>query len=168
MRSSGTAEPRWAGAPKTKPGRGGGQGSGGRPSSEERVKERPLGGKSILIVEDVEDALFLMAQLLEFSGAEVHKASNGHEALELLDEGLVPDLIVSDIGMPGMDGYELIRAIRTRELPRQPPAVAVTAFSQRQDRIRAMRAGFQSHVAKPADAEEVVAVLVSLCTILDG
>ncbi|MAQ15075.1 MAG: hypothetical protein CMN30_09810 [Sandaracinus sp.] len=151
----------WAGTPD------GPSSPGQAPTSEERPRHRPLAGKSILIVEDVDDALFLMAQLLELSGAEVHQASNGREALALLDGGLVPDLVVSDIGMPEMDGYELMSAIRERDLPRQPPAVAVTAFSQRQDRIRAMKAGFQSHVAKPADAEEIVAVLVSLSTLVD-
>lgn len=166
MRATGTVPttsgPTWVGAPKVGP-----HDDQKGPDSDERLKERPLAGRSVLIVEDVEDALFLMSHLLELTGATVHQAANGQEALALLDQGIVPDLVVSDIGMPSMDGYQLMRAIRARDLPRQPPAVAVTAFSQRQDRIRAMRAGFQAHVAKPADAEEIVAVLVSLASLLD-
>jgi CheY-like chemotaxis protein len=135
------------------------------PSSDEREVKRPLAEVCVLVVEDVEDSRYLLARLLEYAGAEVREASSGPEALALMDDGLVPDLVVSDIGMPGMDGYELMEAIRERPM-KQPPAVAVTAFTQRKDRIRAMKAGYQAHVGKPADAEEVIATLVSLLTLV--
>jgi CheY-like chemotaxis protein len=126
---------------------------------------QPLANRVVLLVEDLADSLTLMAQVLELAGAEVHEALNAEDALALLDEGLSPDLIVSDIGMPGMSGYELMESIRARPLRPQPPAVAITAYGRRNDRLRALRAGFQAHLSKPADAEEMVATLVSLATL---
>ena len=71
-----------------------------------------------------------------------------------------PDLIVSDIGMPHMDGYELMRQVRQQGL--LMPAIAVTAFGRTEDRLRALTAGFQMHVPKPVEAEELIAVVTSL------
>jgi len=127
---------------------------------------QPLTKLVVLVVEDLADSLTLMAQLLELAGAEVHEALNGADALALIDDGLRPDLVVSDIGMPGMNGYELMEAIRARPLHPQPPSVAITAYNRRDDRLRALRAGFQAHLSKPTDAEEMVATLSSLATLL--
>jgi len=129
---------------------------------------RPLAGRVVLVVEDLADSLTLMAQLLELAGAQVYEAHDAEGALRLLDEGLEPDLVVSDIGMPGMNGYELMETIRARPLTHQPPAIALTAYARRDDRLRALRAGFQAHLSKPADTEIMLATLASLAALLRG
>lgn len=130
------------------------------------ARPQPLAKRVVLVVEDLADSLTLMAQVLELAGAEVHQALSAEDALALIDEGLHPDLVVSDIGMPGMNGYELMESIRAQPLRPQPPSVAITAYGRRDDRLRALRAGFQAHLSKPADAEEMVATLASLATLL--
>lgn len=123
-----------------------------------------LGGVRILLVEDDDDARDMLASVLLSAHATVEAASNAHQALSLY-EGTGPDLIVSDIGMPDMDGYEFIAQLRRRE--RQAgrpgvPAVALTAYARVQDRMRALSAGFQMHVAKPVEPAELLTVLSSL------
>jgi CheY-like chemotaxis protein len=79
-----------------------------------------------------------------------------------LVESFRPDILVSDIGMPDKDGYELIRHVRGHVGAKTLPAVALTAFARSEDRTRALLAGFQSHVSKPVDPDELVAVVASL------
>jgi CheY-like chemotaxis protein len=90
-------------------------------------------------------------------------AGSAQEALEALAEER-PDLLISDIGMPGEDGYELIRKVRA--LPTagggKIPAIALTAYARTEDRLRALRAGYQWHIAKPVELAELVAVMASL------
>ncbi|HEX7686262.1 MAG TPA: ATP-binding protein, partial [Burkholderiaceae bacterium] len=111
-----------------------------------------LRGVRALVVDDDRDARELIAQLLLECGAEVVQAAGADEALAEFDRS-PPDVLLSDIGMPGRDGYELIRAVRARGEARggQIAAVALTAFARPEDRTRALLAGFQSHVAKPVD-----------------
>lgn len=128
------------------------------------TEEFGLRGAKILLVEDDDDARGMLASVLSSAHAIVETASNAYEALTLY-EGIQPDLIVSDIGMPDMDGYELIAELRKRE--RQAgrpaiPAVALTAYARVQDRMRALTAGFQMHVAKPVEPAELLTVLSSL------
>jgi PAS domain S-box-containing protein len=123
-----------------------------------------LSGVVILLVEDDEDARGMLASVLGSAHAVVETASSAEDAL-LLWEGIKPDMIVSDIGMPGMDGYAFITAIREREtrdglLP--TPAVALTAYARVQDRMRALTSGFQMHVAKPVEPAELLTVLSTL------
>jgi CheY-like chemotaxis protein len=101
--------------------------------------------------------------ILEAHGAEVVTASSVAEALREVSES-APDVIVSDIGMPEEDGYSLIRKLRqlTKHRPRPIPAVALTAFARSEDRTRAMLAGFHSHVAKPVEPDELLAVVATL------
>jgi PAS domain S-box-containing protein len=117
----------------------------------------------VLVVDDEVDAQELAKRLLEEHGANVLTASSVNEALELVQK-FQPHVIVSDIGMPGKDGYEFIRALR--ELPLEMggniPAAAVTAFARWEDRISALRAGYKTHVAKPVEAAELIAVVASL------
>lgn len=121
-----------------------------------------LSGRRILVVEDVEDARFLMTEILQNYGAEVMAVESGMAALQALD-AFHPDVLVSDIGMPGMDGYELIRQIRTKGFASDKlPALALTAFASAADRARAMLAGFQVHLSKPLVVTELVAALVRL------
>jgi CheY-like chemotaxis protein len=102
--------------------------------------------------------------LLVGAGAELRGAGSAEAALSALDEE-VPDVLVSDIGMPDEDGLSLIRKIRLRG-PAEGgvvPAVALTAYARGEDRAAALRAGFNSHVSKPVDPGEIVAVVASAC-----
>jgi PAS domain S-box-containing protein len=123
-----------------------------------------LEGATILLVEDDDDARGMIAAVLLSARAVVESASNAYEAL-IKYEGIQPDLIVSDIGMPDMDGYEFIAELRRRERDGgRPiaPAVALTAYARVQDRMRALTAGFQMHIAKPVEPAELLTVLSSL------
>ena len=136
----------------------------GRFPIPENTEEFGLGGARILLVEDDDDARGMLASVLLSAHAVVETASNAQEAL-ILYEGIQPDLIVSDIGMPDMDGYEFIAELRRRERSAgRPgiPAVALTAYARVQDRMRALTAGFQMHVAKPVEPAELLTVLSSL------
>jgi PAS domain S-box-containing protein len=122
-----------------------------------------LKGIRVLVVDDEQDARETMRQILEHCNAEVETAGSAAEAISCLERWR-PDVLLSDIGMPGEDGYELIR--RVRELPAerggQTPAAALTAFARVEDRRRALRAGFQMHLAKPVDIQELATVVASL------
>ncbi|WP_440963673.1 ATP-binding protein [Massilia sp. GER05] len=123
-----------------------------------------LSGVVVLLVEDDHDARNMLASVLSSAHAVVETASNAEEALILWD-GMRPDLIVSDIGMPGMDGHAFIAEVRRREKERNlpgVPAVALTAYARVQDRMRALTSGFQMHVAKPVEPAELLTVLSTL------
>ena len=122
-----------------------------------------LTGIHVLVVDDQPDACELVARVLGECNATVRTATRAVDALALLKE-MKADVLVSDIGMPEMDGYELIRAIRGAEDPqvRRMPAVAMTAFARSEDRTRALHAGFQVHVAKPVEPSELVATVASV------
>jgi CheY-like chemotaxis protein/two-component sensor histidine kinase len=122
----------------------------------------PLDGVRVLVVDDEPDARELARQILGLARATVKTAGSAAEALEQLAAER-PDVLVSDIGMPVADGYELIR--RVRELGwngKQLPAVALTAFARPEDRRRALLAGFQTHVSKPVDPDELIAIVATL------
>jgi signal transduction histidine kinase/ActR/RegA family two-component response regulator len=121
-----------------------------------------LDGLALLVVDDEHDALELFATILARAGAAVRTAASTAEALEILD-GWTPDVLVSDIEMPGEDGYALIRRVRARGgRAGAIPAVAVTAYGRLEDRVRVLEAGFQMHVVKPVEPKEIVAVIASL------
>lgn len=122
-----------------------------------------LRGLHLLVVDDDTDARELIVQLLVECGADVRQAGSAVEALRAF-ESETPDVLLSDIGMPERDGYELIRDIRGLDAAHggNVPAVALTAFARAEDRQRAMRAGFQAHVAKPIQPTELVAAVASL------
>ena len=122
-----------------------------------------LRGLRVLVLDDEEDARDLLAMVLESCGIEVTTASSVAEALATLDRQ-VPALVLSDIGMPGEDGYGFARKLREREPERggRIPAVAVTAYARAEDRTRALVAGFTSHVPKPIEPAELIAVIASL------
>lgn len=116
-----------------------------------------------MVVDDEPDARFLMQLVLEQRGAAASVAASAVDALETLRRS-PPDVLVSDIGMPGMDGYELTR--RVRELAASEggttPAIALTAFARDTDRAHALEAGFQGHLAKPADPAQLANVIADL------
>jgi CheY-like chemotaxis protein len=135
-----------------------------KPAFDGETDECPalLTGIKVLVVDDEPDARRLMEKILTDCEATVRTVSSAHAALAAIEE-LCPDVLVSDIGMPGKDGYDLIREVRTHGYSaKNLPAVALTAFARSEDRRRAMLAGFQVHVAKPVDPDELVAVVASL------
>jgi len=123
-----------------------------------------LSGTDVLVVDDEPDTVESVRALLAACGASVRTATSVREALSALDGSTLPAVIVSDIGMPEEDGYELVRRLRERPPERGGtiPAVAVTAYARVEDRVKALAAGFQMHVAKPLDPSELVAVVASL------
>lgn len=122
-----------------------------------------LTGIRVLIVEDDDDARVLVAKVLEGQGASVTAVSSAREALDLLEKERI-DVLLSDIEMPGTDGYQLIRELRLRPSRQggSVPAAALTAYARTEDRLRALRAGFQLHLSKPVQPDELITVVASL------
>jgi signal transduction histidine kinase/ActR/RegA family two-component response regulator len=132
-----------------------------RPTGD-RPAGRALGGLRVLVVDDEADVRRLLFKALRGAGAKVTVASSAQEALALLGRER-SDVLVSDIAMPERDGYELIEAIRAAGYPPQMlPAIALTAFAQENDRRRALRTGFQVHIAKPIDPDRLIAAVAAL------
>jgi PAS domain S-box-containing protein len=123
----------------------------------------PLAGMRVLLVEDEEDARVMVKAILESGGAKVIAVSTAAEALETL-EAAGCDVLVSDIGMPGEDGYALIRRVRERDALRgvTTPAVALTAYARDEDRTRSLAAGFVAHLPKPVEPSELLSVVAKL------
>lgn len=128
-----------------------------------------LEGLRILIVDDEADARRMLAQLLKSYGVEVSTAASAAEALEILNRQNL-DLMISDIGMPETDGYWLIRRVRELKIGADGklPAIALTAYAQMQDRLRALAAGFQHHIPKPVEPAELTTTIASLTGRLRG
>lgn len=122
-----------------------------------------LGGLRVLVIDDEQDARELLQMVLGDCGAEVRVAADAQDALLAVQE-FRPDVLVSDIGMPGMDGYALLHSVRALGPQRggEVPAIALTAFARSEDRVRALRAGYRAHVAKPVEPAEIVATIASL------
>ncbi len=131
-------------------------------SNNEDIRIR-LDGTTVLVVDDEPDARHLIERLLSERSARVLKADSAERGLEILAAER-PDIILSDIGMPQMDGYDFIRAVRA--LPPdsggKTPAIALTAFARSEDRTRAMMAGYQMHLSKPVEPSELIATVASL------
>jgi PAS domain S-box-containing protein len=122
-----------------------------------------LDGLKILAVDDERDAREMLRAAFEQCGAKVVTAASAAEALTLLEE-MRPDVLISDIGMPEEDGYELITKVRLLPVERggKTPAVALTAYARGEDRLRALRAGYQMHIPKPVELAELVAIVSRL------
>ena len=147
-----------------------------QPTAARRAREHPLaeprqalqglsdlGGVHVLAIDDEADSLGLLRVVLETAGARVTTASSGPAALGML-ESIKPDVLVADIGMPEMDGFELIKRVRAMASPhvRDLPAAALTAFARSEDRTKALQHGFELHLAKPVDPAELVASVATL------
>ncbi|HEY0375830.1 MAG TPA: response regulator [Pyrinomonadaceae bacterium] len=118
-------------------------------------------GQQVLIVEDSPDTLSFLSAIFQQKGCGVMAASSAPEALRLAAE-TQPTVIVSDIGMPGMDGYELLQALRRLPGMDHIPAIAITGYAMDEDRERATAAGFTAHVAKPVDVDDLFALIQKL------
>lgn len=119
-------------------------------------------GQTILLVEDHADAREALQALLELEGYSVVTAAEGLQALDIARTKR-PDIALIDIGLPGLDGYEVARRLRALDGP-QPILVALTGYSQPQDRRDAEAAGFDAHLVKPVDPADLTRVLTSLGT----
>lgn len=123
-----------------------------------------LAGIRVLAVDDDADSLEVVKRVLSARGAVVRGTGSTEDALKEFTE-FQPDVILSDIGMPGSDGYQFIRLIRQKAGGATVPAAALTALARAEDRMRALQAGFQTHVAKPVAPAELVAVVQSLAAL---
>jgi PAS domain S-box-containing protein len=119
----------------------------------------PLGGVRVLLVDDDADTLDVIQRMLQLRGAVVIGAETVDEALRHLDASSF-DVVLSDIGMPNRDGFELVAELRRRHI--NAPAAALTAFAQSDDRARVLASGFRAYIAKPVEASELVATVASL------
>jgi len=125
------------------------------------LDESPFTGLQVLLVEDDDDARELLSVVLTEEGAQVTSVASVRHGLEAL--GSSPfDLLISDIGLPEIDGYDLIQRVRREPSPgRDIPAIALTAYARTEDRTRALRAGYQAHIAKPVEPNELLAMIAS-------
>lgn len=131
--------------------------------TETPVATLSLEGASILVVDDEPDARELLVYLFEHAGAKVTSVGDVETAIRIV-RTIRPDVIVSDIGMPDRDGYQLMRVVRSlpADAGGRTPAVALTAFTRSEDRTRALLAGYQVHIAKPIEPHELLATIGSL------
>ena len=120
----------------------------------------------VLVVEDEPDTLEYVRRLLEDHGGVVFAVRSAADAMAIFRRER-PDMLISDIGLPETDGYDLIQQIRREEVPATDtiPAIALTAYARSEDRMRALRAGFHAHIAKPAEPAELLATVVSLARL---
>ena len=137
-----------------------------REQPEAAAADIRLDGVNVLVVDDDEDARDLVAQMLSEQGAAVSLAASAEEAFGLLAQSR-PDVLLSDIGMPDVNGYSLIRKVRGLPADQggRTPAVALTAYARAEDGARAFHAGFQAHVTKPVDPDQLTAIVANLVGI---
>ncbi|MBD2508165.1 MULTISPECIES: response regulator [unclassified Nostoc] len=122
-----------------------------------------LAGLDILVIEDDNDTRFFITTVLEMDGARVIPVISADAAHKVLSE-LQPDVLISDIGLPGEDGYTFIRKFRALKSNNcgRVPAIALTAYADAEARIRALEGGFDTHVSKPIDPDELVEIVANL------
>jgi CheY-like chemotaxis protein len=122
-----------------------------------------LDGLHVLVVEDDDDSRRLLGAILKRYGARVTSTKSAKEALSVFDDDL-PDVLISDIGMPDEDGYEFIRHLRSAppEKGGLTPAIALTGYASRKDRERALAAGYHQHIAKPVEQSDMIAAIAAL------
>jgi len=131
---------------------------GPRPTSGTRA--RPV-RRRVLIVDDNQDGAESLAILLQLGGHETHTAHDGQQAIEDA-ERLRPDIVLLDIGLPRLNGYEVCRRIREQPWGKELSMVAVTGWGQQEDRRRSQEAGFDTHIVKPVEPEALMDLLASL------
>ena len=131
------------------------------------TRKQPDAGWHVLVVDDNVDSADSIAMLLQLSGHEVRVVYSGQAALETSIE-YKPDIVLLDIGLPGMDGYEVARRLREHAALKEVKLIAVTGYGQDADRLQSQEAGFDYHLVKPVDAQKLQEVLVALMKSSDG
>lgn len=128
-----------------------------------------LSGTHVFVVDDEPDAVALLKEILNAAGARVTTAGSARAALETIQNAR-PDVLVTDVGMPVMDGFELIERLRRADdqALRDIPAAALTAYARTEDRAKALLSGFEMHLAKPIDPAELVAAVKALARRRSG
>lgn len=119
---------------------------------------REVRTRRVLVADDNEDAGESLAMLLRLDGHEVQVTNNGTDAVALFDQ-TQPDVVILDIGMPGLSGYEVAGRIRERDAGKEAMLIAVTGWGQQADKARASEAGFDHHFTKPVEPEALSALL---------
>ncbi|HEX7087945.1 MAG TPA: PAS domain S-box protein [Vicinamibacterales bacterium] len=138
------------------------------PAHPRETVSQSLDGVRVLVVEDEPDTREFVRRLLDSHGAVVTEAATAGEALELY-ERTRPHVLISDVGLPEIDGYELLRLIRERVAANGViPAIALTAYAGSQDRMRALHAGYQAHLAKPVEPNELIATVATFRELTDA
>ena len=128
------------------------------------MPENRLSNIKVVVVDDHADTRNLLRFFLQHCGAKATVASNGQEALEVIKK-VRPDLLISDIAMPQMDGYELMQNVQ--ELEKEIgslPSIACSAYARAEDRARTREAGFQAHIQKPVDLDRLVTIILKVVT----
>jgi PAS domain S-box-containing protein len=138
-------------------------GAAPEPAAETAEPVRDLAGLTVLVVDDARDGRELIARILTDCHARVRIAASAREAFDAL-RATRPDVLISDLGMPEADGFELIGWVRAlpREAGGQVPAIALTAFARPEDRLKALEAGFSTHISKPVEPGELIAAVASV------
>ena len=137
---------------------------GSRPAQDDAKQVAPadLKGLHVLVIDDDADGLEFVGRVLTENGAFVRTSSSARRALEMVSQNRF-DVLVSDIGMPEMDGYEFVRELRSRHFDsRQLPAIALTAYAGEQHQDRVLQAGYQAHITKPFDVSALITVICDL------
>jgi CheY-like chemotaxis protein len=135
--------------------------AGESPAVERRAPAAAdLIARRVLVVDDSVDAAESLAMLLEFEGHEIHKAHDGADAVRTA-ERLRPDIVLMDIGLPVLNGYEACRRIRSQAWGEAIIMVAITGWGQEEDREQSEEAGFDLHLVKPVDHDELLRVVAS-------
>jgi two-component system chemotaxis sensor kinase CheA len=126
---------------------------------EDRDKAKPFRNKTVLVVDDDHRNIFALKNALKHEGMEILTAENGYECLELLEKGNDIDVILMDIMMPGMDGYETMTRIREQSKFEELPIIALTAKAMKGDREKCLKAGASDYVSKPLKLDQLLSVL---------
>lgn len=123
----------------------------------------PLHGLQVLVVDSDPDSRYLLTMLFEMYGVETITATSALEALEILKQ-VKPDLLISELGLPKEDGYSLMCKVKALESERQVqiPAIALTVYARESDRAHALSVGFEKHLPKPFDIDELIATVACL------
>jgi CheY-like chemotaxis protein len=133
----------------------------GAPLSAGDAIETPVIRRRVLVVDDNKDSAETLALALQLEGCDVETAHGGQQALKLA-EGFLPEVVLLDIGMPGMDGYEVARSIRAQPWGADMLLVAQTGWGQEEDRRRTREAGFDAHMTKPLDHSRLMSLMAQL------
>ena len=151
-------------APPVRPAKVFGRGAGKVSSAKRSAKRKPTLRSSrlrVLVVDDVPDVTEMIGLFLKHAGYDVATADSATMALQLTNEETF-DLIISDIGMPEMNGYELAETLRSHASYQRIPMIAVTGYSEYDDRARALRCGFSAHLTKPIDPNQLLNLMNKL------